>query len=79
MGYGNLLIILAICLGCASCSRSQDRRACEADVQRLCSNGSAPKAGNRTVLNCLLEHKAELSQACRRNVESHAPRAAAAR
>jgi hypothetical protein len=52
---------------------AQDRQACGADVQRLCNTGSMPKPGDRTVINCLLAHKTELSEACRKNVESHAP------
>jgi hypothetical protein len=84
MSYRNLLIILAICMGCGfSCARpgssgpsaqdrmSQDREACEADVKRLCIS-STPKPGDPTVLNCLQAHKDELTEACRKNVESHA-------
>ena len=91
MSYRNLPIILAICMGCGfSCARpgssglsqqdrmSQDREACEADVKRLCANAT-PKAGDPTVLNCLQTHKDELTEACRKNVESHVGSGGAAR
>src|SRR5579862_5899081 len=74
-GLQSLLIIFAICLGCSS-SRAQpgptaqDREACGADVEKLCT-GSTPKPGDETVLNCLVAHKSELSDVCRRNVEAH--------
>src|SRR5579862_546041 len=118
MGNKNLMIVLALCLGCGpSCTRpesmdspslqgpasqgpasqgpasqgptaqgpsAQDRQACGADVEKLCASflpkpGSTPKPGDQTVLNCLVAHKSELSEACRKNVESHTSRPDAAR
>src|SRR4051812_44377945 len=83
----SLLITLGLIMVCsASCAQrdqapalsaasktqvDDDRIACEADVKRLCAS-SRPGAGDSTVLNCLLSHKVELTEACRRNVESHA-------
>ncbi len=48
----------------------QDRVACETDVKKLCATWF-PSPGDPTVLNCLLKHKAELTEACRKNVETH--------
>ena len=83
----SLLITLGLIMTCsASCAQrdqapalsaagktqvDDDRMACEADVKRLCAT-SRPRAGDSTVLSCLLSHKAELTETCRRNVESHA-------
>ncbi len=54
-------------------SVDQDRAACERDVNKLCPQaGGTPRPGDQTVLNCLVTHKAELTEACRKNVESHA-------
>ncbi len=38
------------------------RQACEADVQKLCSDVSA---GHRNIMKCLRQHEADLSQSCK--------------
>ena len=88
MNYKNLLLIVAICTGCGPALAqpgggppdipsqdriAQDRQACEADVKRLCSNGSMPRPGDPKVMDCMLAHKAELSEACRKNIENIVP------
>ncbi len=78
-----LLIAVGVFLGCsasfaqpaqapslptdASARLDQDRAACEGDVKRLCTS-ARPAPGDQTVLNCLLSHKSELTDACRNNV-----------
>jgi hypothetical protein len=92
MSCRNLLITLVVFIGCSPSLAQpgpsepsqerilQDREACHADVIRLCSTGgSTPKPGDPTVLNCLLTHKDELTEACRKNIESHVGSGGAAR
>jgi hypothetical protein len=46
--------------------RHELREACEADVQRLCGN---VQRGEGRIVNCLKEHKTELSESCAQSME----------
>ena len=49
---------------------AQDR-VCEGDVRSLCSEVRDPRPGDDRVLACLEKHETQLTEACRKNVESH--------
>jgi hypothetical protein len=48
-----------------------DRDACGADVRKFCNEVVNPRPGDNRVLTCLIKHEKELSEACKKNVESH--------
>ncbi len=50
---------------------AQDQAACGSDVRKYCSGGGRPTPGDEGILTCLLQHKDQLTDTCRRNVESH--------
>jgi hypothetical protein len=50
---------------------AQDREACGPDVSRLCNEVVNPRPGDSRVLACLIKHEKELTEACKKNIESH--------
>ncbi len=83
MGYKTLLSAIALCAACGpsfavppnmempSMAQINQDRACEVDVHKVCSEIYMPRPGDDRVLLCLEKHFVQLTDACKRNVESH--------
>ena len=54
----------------AQAGTSEENAACRRDTRRLCRHIKAG-AGNNAFVQCLQEHRAKLSAACRQVLESH--------
>jgi cysteine rich repeat protein len=71
----NLLIAIVALMACEPSCAPMDKlaqdRVCEGDVKSLCAEVSDPRPGDDRVLSCLERHQAQLTEACKKNVESH--------
>jgi len=62
------LALAAMGASAAHAATSQEQAACRSDARKYCSSHVGKP---QEMLSCLADHKADLSEACRKVVESH--------